>query len=78
MDRGELIELAAKMIQCQGTEEEIDEWCNLFNKNVPHPTGANLFYYPEGYNSRKDDISMYNPSLEEVVDRCISYKPFQL
>ena len=27
----------------------------FFDKNVPHPNGANLFYYPVNYNARKLD-----------------------
>ena len=50
----------------------------LFSKNVPHPNGANLFYYPENYNARKFNIAEYRPTIEEVVDKALSYKPIQL
>ncbi len=78
MTREELIKLGYKIVNCEGTEEEQDEMYELFSKNVPHPNGANLFFYPENYNARKDDISKYNPTVEEVVDKALSYKPFQL
>lgn len=62
-------------MNCEGSEQEIDKLIELFNKNVPHPSGANLFYYPEQYNAGTFDMSTYNPTIEEVVDICLSYKP---
>ena len=78
MTREELIELAGKIVNCQGTEEEIDEMSDTFNKNVPHPNGVNLFYYPENYNKKKYDVPEYNPTIEEVVDKALNYKPIIL
>lgn len=78
LNREELIELGKKIINCEGTEEEIDKMYDLFNENVPYPDGANLFYWPENHDMRKDDISKYNPTIEEVVDKCLAYKPIQL
>ncbi len=78
MTREELIELGKKIVSCEGTEEEIDAMYDLFSKNVPHPNGANLFFYPENYDIKKDDISKYNPTVEEVVNKALSYKPIVL
>lgn len=78
LNKKELIELGKKIINCEGTENEIDEMMDIFNKNVPHPNGAGLFFYPENYNARRDDLSKYNPTVEEVVDIALSYKPIQL
>ncbi len=78
MKREELIELGYKIVNCEGSEDEIDELMELFDENVPHPDGANLFFYPENYNARKDDISQYNPTVEEVVDKALSYRAIQL
>ena len=78
MTREELIEIGNKIVNCEGTEKEQDDMYELFSKNVPHPKGANLFYYPENYNARKDNIADYNPTVEEVVDKALSYKPIQL
>ncbi len=78
MTREELIELGYKIVNCEGSEDEIDELMELFDENVPHPDGANLFFYPENYNARKDDISQYNPTVEEVVDKALSYRAIQL
>ncbi|MEN2490303.1 bacteriocin immunity protein [Flavobacterium sp. B11] len=78
MTREELIELGRKIVNCEGTEEEINSMYELFNNNVPHPNGANLFYYPENYNARKFSIAEYNPTVEEVVDKALAYKSIQL
>jgi len=78
MTRGELIEIGKKIVNVEGTEKEIFELINLFDANVLHPNGANLFFYPENYNARKHDLSKYNPRVEEVVDKCLSYKAIQL
>ena len=78
MTRDELIELGKKIVNCEGTEEEIETMYELFSKNVPHPNGANLFYYSENYNARKFNIAEYRPTIEEVVDKALSYKPIQL
>lgn len=78
MTREELIELGKKIVNCEGTEEEIDAMYELFSNNVPHPNGANLFYYPENYNARKFNLADYKPTIEEVVDKALSYKPFLL
>ncbi len=75
MTRNELIELGNKIINWNGSEEQILDLIDLFNKNVPHPNGANLFSYPENYNARRDDIKDYKPTVEEVVDKCLNYKP---
>lgn len=78
MTREDLIELGRKIVNCEGVEEEINAMYELFSKNVPHPNGANLFYYPENYNAIKFKIAEYTPTVEEVVDKALSYKSIQL
>ena len=78
MNRNKLIEIGNKIIKCIGSEEEIDLLIEEFNKNVPHPNGANLFFYPENFNARKFDRLNYNPTVEEVVDIALNYKPIIL
>ncbi|WP_072996057.1 bacteriocin immunity protein [Pseudozobellia thermophila] len=78
MTRKELIELGKRIIKAEGTESELDKLYEIFNKNVPYPNGANLFYYPENYNARKDNLSQYNPTIESIVDKCLAYKAIQL
>lgn len=79
MTRDELIELAKRIVAVDtNSEEEHQSLCDLFDQNVPHPNGSNLFYWPANYNANKIDISQYNPTVEEVVDKCLSYKPIIL
>lgn len=78
MTREELIELGKKIVNCEGTEQELDAMYELFSKNVPHPNGANLFFFPENYNARKFNLSEYKPTVEEVVDKALNYKSIQL
>ncbi|MDI9881117.1 bacteriocin immunity protein [Flectobacillus longus] len=78
MTREELIKLGNLILDFEGTEEEHTELLLLFDNNVPHPQGSTLFFYPENYNARKDDRSQYNPSVEEVVDKALSYKSIHL
>ncbi len=74
MNREELIELGIKIKNAERTESEIEEMIVLFNKNVSYPNGADLFYYPENYNARKDNLKNYNPTVEEVVDKALNHK----
>ena len=78
MTREELIEIGQRIVECDGTEQEIDALSELFNKNVPHPNGSNLFFYPKNYSALRDNILGYNPTVKEVVDKCLSYKAIQL
>ena len=69
MTRTELIELAEKIQNATGvTEAENDELLELFLANVPDPNAGNYFFELE-----YDDLSP-----EEIVDKALSHKPFQL
>jgi hypothetical protein len=74
LDYFELIAIATKIKYSQGTEDEIDNWMSLFDKNVPYPNGSSLFFYPKN----KTEIKDYNPSVNEVVEACLNYKSIQL
>ncbi|RYZ88711.1 MAG: colicin immunity protein [Proteobacteria bacterium] len=78
MTRDELIAIGKRIVACDGTEAEMDALYDLFGRNVPHPNGANLFFYPENFNDRVDDLSAYKPTVEEVVDKCLAYRSIQL
>ena len=78
MTREELIELGYKILNFNGNDEEHTRLLLLFDKNVPYSNGSSLFFYPENYNARRNDISKYNPTVEEVVDKALAYKPIQL
>jgi len=77
LSKQELIELGHRLLNAK-TEEESDELYNEFNSHFVHPDAANLFYYPENWNARKDDGSNYEPTVEEVVEQALAYKPIIL
>lgn len=74
MTREELIALARRIMQAEGTEEELGQMEELFNKSVPHPSGINLAYFPEDYSTSHEVPSEvdYHPTPEEVVDMCLN------
>ena len=65
MDRTELIDLVNKIINCEGTEEEIDNMILLLEENVIYPDISDLIFYDE-------------KSAEEIVDIALAYKPILL
>jgi hypothetical protein len=64
--RSELIELARKIIDVDGTQQERNRWIAQFNRSVPHPAGSDLIFYPKGNR-------VVTP--EEVVDEALAYVP---
>lgn len=65
LSRDELIDLVRKIIDCDGSEEEIDEMTFLLEQNVVDPEITNYIYY--------DD-----KTPEEIVELALAYKPIQL
>lgn len=63
MTKEELIDLVKKIVDAEGTEEEIHANILLLKQNVPHPSPTNLIYH--------EDLT-----AEEIVDKALSYKPF--
>lgn len=78
LDYYELLVLGTKIKYSEGTETEINKMMNDFDQSVPRPNGSSLFFYPENYKADKDNISDYDPTVEEVIENCLSYKPIQL
>lgn len=77
LTREELIRLGERIVNVEGTEAELGDISELFDNHVPHPRGSSLFYYPPDY-QEDDDLSTYQPSVEEVVDLCLNYQPIVL
>lgn len=67
MTRTELINLVRKIIECEGTESEIDEMINLLKKNIQYPDLINLIYWNE------EELTP-----EQIIDTALNYKPIQL
>ncbi|MGF1527312.1 MAG: colicin immunity protein [Candidatus Competibacterales bacterium] len=74
--RDELIALARRLLAAEG-EGESAQLYEEFNSHFSHPDLANLFYWPENYDHRRDEpkISDYEPTPEEIVDIGIDHKP---
>ena len=68
VNRAELVTIVQKLMVAEGTEEEQNEWLQIFADNVPYPQASDLIYWPD-----KDD-----QSAEEIVDEALTYKPIQL
>ena len=69
MTREQLIQLVQKILDCDGTEGEVDEMIHLLEKNVPHPEVSGLIFWPEG------GVEL---TPEQIVDKALAYKPIQL
>jgi hypothetical protein len=67
LSREELIEIVRKVMDCEGTEEEIDGYIDILEENVPHPEVTDLIFYSQ-------------PELtpEEVVDQAMAYEKLLL
>ncbi len=66
--KAELIELVRKIMECKGSEEEIDAWVLEVENSVQHPAVSDLIFYPEN-----DDVTP-----EEVVEEALAFKPMGL
>ncbi len=67
MTKAKLIELVRKIIEVDGTEDELDSYTDAVSKAVPHPEWTDLIYY----NDR--DLTP-----EEVVEQALAYKAIRL
>ncbi|MDU2897166.1 MAG: bacteriocin immunity protein [Clostridium sp.] len=67
LTREELINLVIKIIECEGSEEEIDEMIEVVKRNVPYPDISDLIYWSE------DELTP-----EQIIDKALNYKPIQL
>lgn len=77
MTRDELMDLAERILT-EEDDEVLSDLMGQFDRNVPHPEGSSLFFYPEGWNARNSGLAGYAPTAEEVVDTCLAYRPICL
>ena len=47
MTRDELMDLAERILT-EEDDEVLSDLMEQFDRNVPHPEGSSLFFYPEG------------------------------
>jgi len=69
LSRKELTELVRKIMNVEGTEEQIDKMIDILEANVPHPYVSDLIFYPD------EDREQ---TAEEIIEKALSYKPVQL
>ena len=72
LTREELCKLVEKILNVEGSEEEIVAWVNRFQRNVPHPEASGLIFWSNMYGLGNA------PSAEEIVDKALDYKPIEL
>jgi hypothetical protein len=64
LTRDELVEVARKLMTADvSSDAEVNRLAGVFNRNVPHPGGTDLIFYPE--------IEFETP--EQVVDYALAY-----
>jgi hypothetical protein len=64
LSRKELINLVQKIMNCEGTEQEIDKWLEIAQDSVPHPNLSDLIFYPDR-----------ERTPEEIIEIALAYKP---
>ena len=67
LTREELINLVNRIVECEGSEEEIDEMIEVVKRNVPHPEISDLIYWND------EELTP-----EQIVDKALEYKPIQI
>lgn len=67
LSREELIELVTKIIECEGTEEEIDNMIEIVEKNTSCPDLIDLIYW-----------NNHNLTSEQIIDTAMNYKPINI
>jgi len=67
LNREDLIELVRRIMNVEGTEDEIDDMIDTLKSCVPHPEVSDLIYW------NKNDLTP-----EQIVEQALNYKPIQL
>lgn len=67
LSKKELVELVQSIMDCVGTEEEVERNFRRFEHAVPHPEPS--YYFAD---------TSRNWTAEEIVDACLSYTPTAL
>lgn len=64
LNKEELIKIVEKIINAEGSEEELDDLIDVLEKNVPHPNVSDLIFWNE------EELS-----AAEIVEEAFKYKP---
>jgi hypothetical protein len=65
--RDRLIEIIGQIMKSEGSEEEINEWINILENNVPHPAVSDLIFHGDR-----------ELTPEEVLNAALSYQSIRL
>jgi hypothetical protein len=68
--RAELIELARRVAEADGTEHEIDFWLDMLVLNIPDPQVSDLIFWPGEYFGDGDNSREFTP--EQVIEIALS------
>lgn len=74
LTRAQMLDLIQRIKDCQGSEEEIDEWLAILDRNLSIPEGymSGLIFRSFRYGLGDDPIA------EEILEKALSYKRIQL
>jgi hypothetical protein len=70
--RDELVEMARRVIECEGAEHEVDFWLFMLEVNIPNERVMDLIFHPEVYFADSEFSRDLSPT--EVVDLALSTK----
>jgi hypothetical protein len=65
LNRAELLELVAKLLNAEGSPKEINAWIALLEASVPDPNVLDLIYWPDRCGLGA------NPDAEAIVNRAM-------
>ncbi|GAB3938485.1 hypothetical protein GCM10029976_053040 [Kribbella albertanoniae] len=69
LDRGQLIELVTRLMAgAYNSDAGLDRDIAVFSAAVPHPRASDLIYHWDGEFDRE-------PTVEDIVDRALTYRP---
>ncbi len=68
--RSELVELARRLMEAEGSEHDIDFWLDMLALNIPDPRVSDLIFWPGEYLGDGDNSREL--SAEQVVDIALS------
>ncbi|WP_098743198.1 bacteriocin immunity protein [Paenibacillus sp. EZ-K15] len=67
LTKAQIVDLVTRLYNGEGSEEEVGEWIELLQRNVPHPDISNLIFWPA------KDLTP-----EEIVEEAFHYKPIYI
>lgn len=74
--RHELIELARRVMECDGTEHAIDFWLSMLAINIPNERVSDLIFWPNEYFGDADYSQSLSP--EQVIEIALNDRDVSL